>query len=162
MKKPNQLREYLLASIPAIKNNPEQLQVFIDTGNLQARLQTSLHFEYQYTLNLIMTDLAIHPDHVLVPLLAWIKHYQPDMAPDAIRFEAEIINAESVDLSITLPLTERVLVGLNVDNNYTTDHADEPVPEWNLPDPAVFRALFSKNELMTAGYVEEEGEPADE
>lgn len=158
MKKPNQLRQYLLDSIPAIKNNPEQLQVFIDTGNLQARLQTNLHFEYQYTLNLIMTDLAIHPDAVLVPLLAWVKHAQPDIKPDAIRFEAEIINAESVDLSITLPLTERVLVGLNADDNYTTDHADEPVPEWNLPDPATFHALFAKNELMTPGYVE----PADE
>lgn len=155
MKKPNQLRQYLLDSIPAIQNNPDQLQVFIDSGNLYARLQTNLNFEYQYTLTLIMTDLSIRPDAVLVPLLAWVKYYQPDIKPDAIRFEAEVINNESVDLSITLPLTERVLVTLNEDDNYLTDHADEPVPEWNLPDPATFYILFANTEQLTPGDPDE-------
>jgi hypothetical protein len=155
MKKPAALREYLTNSIPTIKNNPEQLQIFIDTGNLQARLETNLNFEYQYTLNLIMTDLAIHPNSVIVPLLAWLKHAQPDIRPDAIKFESEIISHDQIDLSITLPLTERVLVEQNEEGNFTTDHAGEPVPEWNLPDPATFVALFAKNELMTAGATNE-------
>jgi hypothetical protein len=73
------------------------------------------------------------------------------MAADAIRFEAEIISADSVDLSITLPLTERVLVTLNEAGNYITEHVGEPVPEWNLPEPAVFKALFGDNESFTPG-----------
>lgn len=153
MKKPKALREYLLASIPAIQNNPDQLQIFIDTGSITAGVENNLHFQYQYSLNLIMTDLSIHPDNVLVPLLAWVKHAQPDLPADAIRFEAEIISHESVDLSITLPLTESVLVTPDDQGNYTTEHIDEPQPEWNLPAPAAFKVLFRDTELLTDGFV---------
>lgn len=149
MKKPNQLREYLLQCIPAIKSNPEQLQIFIDAGNLQARLQENLHFEYQYTLDIIITDCAIHADNVMVPLLAWVKHAQPELADDAIRFEADIIDKDKVDLNIKIPLTERVLVTPNAEGNYTTDHPDEPEADYNLPDPALFKQLFGNGELLT-------------
>lgn len=149
MRKPQELREYLLASVHDLKKNPDKLQVFIDQGNLQSRLQASLHFEYQYTLNLIITDLADHTDVVLVPLLAWVKHHQPEMEDDAIQFEADIIDHRKIDLSITLPLTERVIVNTNDQGNYTTDHQPEPVPEWNLPEPELFKTLWHKNERLT-------------
>lgn len=149
MRKPLELREYLLASVRDLQRNPDKLQVFIDRGNLQARLQTSLHFEYQYTLNLIITDLADHTDTVLVPLLAWVKHAQPEMEPDAIQFEADIIDHRKIDLSITLPLTERVLVNSTAEGNYTTEHLPEPVPEWNLPEPVLFRTLWHDDEKLT-------------
>ncbi len=151
MKKPAQLREYLLQCIPAIQKNPEQLQIFIDAGNLQTRLQTSLHFEYQYTLDVIITDLAIHADNVMVPLLAWVKHAQPELSDDAIRFEADIVDHDKVDLNIKIPLTERVIVTQNAEGNYTTAHPDEPVPEYNLPDPDAFLQLFANDELLTDG-----------
>lgn len=154
MKKPQQLRQYLLNCVPDLQKNPDQLQIFIDAGNLQTRLQTSLHFEYQYTLNVILTDLGIHPDNILVPLLAWLKANQPDLTEDSIKFEADVINHKLIDLSLTVPLTERVIVTQNADGNYTTDHPDEPVPEYNLPDPGLFKALFANDELMTDGYSE--------
>ncbi len=149
MRKPQELRDYLLASVPELARSPEKLQIFIDRGNLQARLQASLHFEYQYTLNLIVTDLAGHSDNLLVPLLAWVKHNQPEMEADAIQFEADIIAHDKIDLSLTLPLTERVLVATNEDGNYTTEHLPEPVPEWNLPDPVLFKTLWHDNEQLT-------------
>lgn len=149
MKKPQHLRSYLIESIPALTNNPDQLQIFIDTGNLAARLETNLHFEYQYTLNLICTDMGFHPNALIVPLLAWLRTHQPELAADAIKFEADILDTDKIDLSITLPLTERVLVETTTDNNYTATHLDEPQPEWVLPTPAVFRQLFADNALMT-------------
>jgi len=149
MRKPQELRDYLLASVRDLKHNPEKLQIFIDRGNLEARLQASLHFEYKYTLNLIITDLADHADVVLVPLLAWVKHAQPEMKEDAVEFEADIIDHSKIDLSITLPLTERVLVSTTVEGNYTTEHLGEPVPEWNLPDPALFKTLWHNEEKLT-------------
>ncbi|MFN3881501.1 MAG: phage tail protein [Nitrincola lacisaponensis] len=141
MRKPAELREWLLASVRDLKNNPEKLQIFIDAGNLQARLQDSLHFEYQYTLNLIVTDFAADTDYLMVPLLAWVKVEQPEMDIDAIRFQADIIDHLTIDISITLPLTERVLVTKNDNGNYTTHHASEPVPEWNLPEPEALQEL---------------------
>ena len=151
MRKPVKLRDWLLASVRDIKRNPEKLQIFIDRGNLQARLQDSLHFEYQYTLNLIVTDFAVSADHLMVPLLAWVNINQPEMEPDAIQFEADIIAHDKIDLSLTMPLTERVLVTQGEDGNYTTNHPAEPVPEWNLPDPEVLLQLYGNGELLTNG-----------
>jgi hypothetical protein len=151
VRKPAELRDWLLASVRDLKKNPEKLQIFIDRGNLQARLQTSLHFEYQYTLNLIVTDFATSADNIMVPLLAWVKVSQPEMESDAIQFEADIIARDKIDLSLTMPLTERVLVTRGEDGNYTTDHPAEPVPEWNLPDPEELLQLYGNGELLTRG-----------
>lgn len=142
MRKPAELREWLLASVLDLKKNPEKLQIFIDSGNLQARLENNLNFEYQYTLNLIVTDFAVDTDYLMVPLLAWVKVEQPEIEPDAIRFQADIIDHRTVDLSVTIPLTERVLVNKSENGNYTTIHATEPVPEWNLPDPEALQELI--------------------
>ncbi len=151
MKKPAELRQYLLNSVKALAANPEKLQIFIDSGNLQARLQGNLNFEYQYTLNLIITDFAVHTDLVLVPLLAWLKHHQPDLPDNAVTFEADVIDHQRIDLSITLPLTERVLVKQDDNGNYQTEHLPEPTPEYNLPAPALFLQLVANDELLTPG-----------
>lgn len=151
MKKPHQLREYLLNCVPALKDNPEQLQIFIDQGSLKARLQGSLSFEYRYTLQVIITDMAIHPDNVLVPLLAWLKANQTDLAEDYIKFEADVIDKDKIDFALTVPLSESVIVNTNEDGNYTTEHLDEPVPEYNLPAPATFTSLYANGENLTDG-----------
>ncbi len=149
MKKPSELRAYLLACVPELTTNPQKLQVFIDAGTLQARLQNNLNFEYQYTLNIIVTDMAYHTDNVLVPLLCWLKVNQTDLADDAVKFEADILDNDTVDFSLTVPLTERVLVTENADGNYLTEHLAEPVPEYNLPDPVTFQVLFAHGDRIT-------------
>lgn len=154
MEKPQKLREYLIQCVPALQKNPDQLQIFINAGSLQTRLQANLNFQYSYSLEVIITDMGIHPDNVLVPLLAWLKVHQTDLAEDAIQFEADIIKHDLIDFSLTVPLTEGVLVNTNEDGNYLTDHIDEPVPEYNLPDPALFKALLADGALMTRGYSE--------
>lgn len=95
------------------------------------------------------TDLAAHPDHVFVPILAWAKTAQPEIERDAIKFKADILSNDLIDLSIDIPLTERVLVGNNDDGNYTTEHLAERQPEWNLPDPILFKELWDKNGTLT-------------
>ena len=152
MKKPNELREWLLSSVLELQRHPEKLQLFIDSGNLHSRLTNyddNLCFEYQFDLNLIITDLSVDTDHVMVPLLYWVKHNQTDIEPDAIQFEADIIDHDRIDLSITLPLTERVIVSQTDAGNYTTEHPGEPVPEWNMPDPVLFRELWHKDDKLT-------------
>lgn len=79
-------------------------------------LANGLSFEYRYTLNLIITDFADDLASIAVSLFAWIRQHQSelmtnlDMVKDGIKFAADILDNRKVDLSITLPLTERVIV----------------------------------------------------
>jgi hypothetical protein len=152
VKKLTDLRTWLLSSVRELQKHPEKLQLFVDRGNLHARLtnyDNNLSYEYQFDLNLIVTDYSVDPDNLMVPLLAWVKANQTDLAADAIQFEADIIDHKRIDLSITLPLTERVIVTQGEDGNYTTEHLSEPVPEWNLPDPVLFLELWHHDEKLT-------------
>lgn len=153
MQKPDSLKSYLLQCVQLLRNNPDQLQVFIDKGALNCEPSTSLSFEYQYSIQLLLTDFGGSPNSVFVPLLAWLRVNQPDINRDAIDFSAEILRADLVDLVITLPLTERVKVTTDEAGNHRTEHLDEPQPEHNLPDPGTFQQLFadagSGDELMT-------------
>lgn len=152
MIKPGSLNQYLLNSVPELATNPDQLQVFIDAGRLQANLKNSLSFEYQYTLNLIFTDLAIHPGKVLVPILAWLRTHQPDAPDDSVTFEADVLRKDMIDLSVRIPLTERVLVR-STTTGMTISHLEEPKFEYALPDPALFKALFADDTTDPAGFI---------
>lgn len=132
MNKPNSLRDHLLAADPTLAQNPERLLVFIDQGNIRATAGPGLSFEWVYTLNLIITDYAGHPDNVAIPLLAWLRRNQPDLltniekGKEAITFEADILGNDKVDLSITMPLTERVIVKRLQDQSLEVTHPPEP------------------------------------
>ncbi len=151
MKKPADLRNYLESCVPCFKKHPDNLHVFIEKGNIASRLG-GMSFEYRYTLNLIVTDFTAGPDTLIIPLLSWIQVNQPDILqnPDkqesAIRIEAEIIDHDTVDLSIMIDLTERVIVVKNLDGSYTATHPDEPA----LPDlggPIGWEILVGGNPL---------------
>ncbi len=132
MNKPNSLREHLLAADATLAQNPERLLVFIDEGNIRATAAPGLSFEWLFTLNIIITDYAGHPDNIAIPLLAWLRRNQPDLltniekGKDAIGFEADILGNDKVDLSITLPLTERVIVKRLPDDSLEVTHPPEP------------------------------------
>ncbi|HFX2802440.1 TPA: phage tail protein [Pseudomonas aeruginosa] len=132
MKKPESLREHLLAAVPQLKNNPDRLLVFIDTGTVRSTVRPGLSFEYSYTLNVILTDFAGSPDAVFVSLLAWVLVNQhellanQDKGKDSIRFEADVLDGSKVDLSITLPLTERAVVKKLDNGTLEVTHPDEP------------------------------------
>ena len=67
MKKPESLRQHLLASVPSLARDPDRLLVFIDEGRMRCTAAPGLSFEYEYRLNLILTDYAGHADAVAVP-----------------------------------------------------------------------------------------------
>lgn len=116
MLKPKQLREVLTACIPLLQRNPDSLNMFIDNGRMVSTLASSLSFEYQYQLNLVVTDYDGDLDLLVVPVLAWLRENQPDiMATEEKRrtgftFNADVISDTVMDISINLQLTERVIV----------------------------------------------------
>ena len=81
---------------------------------------------------------------MILPILGWLSVNQSellenlDKVKDGIQFEADILDKDKVDLSITLQLTERVVVGNDEQGNTTVKHPNEPQyvagyldPKWN-------------------------------
>ncbi len=161
MNKPNSLKAHLLAAVPELANSPDRLLVFIDRGSLRTTVAPGLSFEYSYTLNVILTDFAGHPDTVFIPLLDWVLVNQhellanQDKGKDAIAFEADVIDNSKVDLSITLPLTERAIVKRLDDGSLEVSHPDEPPLTPHLP--AGEYQLFAGGEQV-AKWTSTEGE----
>lgn len=114
MEKPESLRKLLLATVPGLRQNPERLALFVDKGEIHGGNGSSLSFEYRFTLNLVIESYAGDMAALMVPVLAWIAENQSELigGPDArpFRFEAEILDDESRDISIFIDLRESVIV----------------------------------------------------
>ena len=133
MYKPSSLRAHLSAILPGIKTDPDKLLIFVDNGQIVSMGTESRTFEYRYQLNLILTDFGGDEDMLMVPLLDWLATHQPDLLNNAatrekaIRFQVDYNNHESVDLSLELNLSERVLVEQTA-AQYRITHIGEPLP----------------------------------
>ena len=155
MLKPGSLRAHITAAVPELARDPERLVVLARAGRVITTGTAALSFEFAYPLQVIVLDYAGHADAVLVPLLAWLKRQQPELMdnPDtrdkAIRFEVEYLTPQTIDLSIEVDLTERVLVrpregtpgGLNV------IHVPEPPHPGNIEQHEHW-TLWLKDELL--------------
>lgn len=135
MLKPQQLRQALTDSVPELQRNPDALNVFIDSGRIVSTLASSLSFEYQYRLNMVITDYAGNIDLLIVPLLAWLRTNEPDiMATEEKRrtgftFQADVISDTASDISIELQLSERVIVERADDGLHVTHVDENSLPE---------------------------------
>ncbi|SFB45463.1 P2 phage tail completion protein R (GpR) [Pseudomonas sp. NFIX10] len=157
MNKPESLRTHLLATIGELKHNPDRLLIFIDNGKVRCTAAASLSFEYSFDLQVILTDFAGHPDSVMLPVLCWLKVNQADLlenlnkSAEGIQFEADILDNSKVDLSLTLPLTERVIVGKDADGKTAIRHLGEPQPTAAFLDPVwIPGAQSSGNEWVVS------------
>lgn len=133
MLKPDSLRAFLTAAVPALRAESDRLKIFMEKGQLRCALGQHLGWEYAYTLTLQIIDFTGHPDTVAAPLLCWVRVNQPDLLQnrdrnrDGITFEAEILDNDKVDMEIQLPLTERVTCARAGDGTFTAIHQAEPV-----------------------------------
>ncbi|WP_413728701.1 phage tail protein [Sodalis sp. RH19] len=151
MLKPKQLRQALTNSVPLLQNNPDNLHLFIDNGRIVSTLAPSLSFEYQYQLNVVITDYAGDADLIMVPVLAWLRQHQPDiMATEHKRqtgfiFKVDVLSDTLSDISIDLQLTERVIVK-EENSALHVDHVPEPPMPEDITRPI---ALYVHNELVS-------------
>lgn len=143
MRKPAELREYLTRANSFLANDPDKLHVFVDEGSVIATGRPSYSHEYRYILNLVIEDYSGHADAIMLPLLAWLRGNQPELFENpekrdsAVSFDVEFLSHETLDLSIKLPLTERVIATITPDSGHiNVKYAGEP-PHPHLPaDPA--------------------------
>lgn len=134
MYKPKSLRAHLTAVSAELRQNPDKLLIFAESGNTVATGTASLSFEYRYKLNIIITDYSGSEDALMVPLLAWVQIHQHDLLDNAelrktgIGFDVDYNNHTSIDLAITLALTERVVVKPAGAGRLEVTHLAEPQP----------------------------------
>lgn len=151
MLKPLLLREALRARVPVLKTSPEQLRMFIDNGRIVSTLAASLSFEYQYQLNLLVTDFTEDCDLLIVPIQQWLRENQPDIMATPERqqsgftFKADMLNDNSFDISINLQLTERVIVTQNGTALHVDHLSEPPIPE-DIQKP---RKLYLNGDLVS-------------
>ncbi|EPU8664702.1 TPA: phage tail protein [Klebsiella variicola subsp. variicola] len=151
MQKPNSLRKALTDAVPVLRTNPDMLCLRLDDGNNTATLARSLSFEKRYTLNIVVTDFTDDIDLLFVPIMAWLRVNQPDiMTTDEGRkkgliWYADINNDSSLDVSISMLLTERTLVK-EVDGALHVENIPEPPPPEPVTRPV---EMWSNGELVS-------------
>ncbi|WP_164240704.1 phage tail protein [Stenotrophomonas maltophilia] len=134
MKKPQLLRQHLVAAIPALAADPDKLMIFVDNGGLAGTYRPGMAFEYRYTLDLVLTDFGGAPEAVMVPLLQWLTRHQPELLAnpanrEKLTFEVDVLGDNLVDLAIKMPLTERVMVTTDGEGSVHLAHLPEPPTE---------------------------------
>ena len=117
------------ARCPLFRQQPDQLSVLVREGRIECTAAPSLSYEYAYTLQLVALDFSADLSAIVVPLLAWLRLNQPELAANAdlaaksIRFEAQYLSTSNLDLTIEVDLTERIIV------SRMPPVADQPDPD---------------------------------
>jgi len=151
MLKPQQLRKALTDSVPLLQRNPDSLNVFIDSGRIVSTLAASLSFEYQYRLNMVITDYTGDIDLLIVPMLEWLRVNEPDIMATkekqqtGFTFKADVISDTASDISIDLQLSERVIVKSMGDALHVSHVGENPLAE-NDARPA---QLYAGGDLVS-------------
>lgn len=149
MEKIHSLRAAIEAAIPDLGRNPERLLLFVDKGQIASTSRVHASFEYRYTAEVLLVDFSDHLDKVVVACIRWAQINEPDIfqcwrnTGEGISFEAELRNENDVDISLKLPLTERVIVRQQPDGSVDIEHVGEPpAPDPLGPPQGVFQSLY--------------------
>lgn len=133
MLKPEQLRTALNNALPALQTHPDKLKISLDNGRVVSTLGASLSFEYQYQLNLTLSDQVAEEDLVMVTVLVWLRSHQPDILANTEKrksgfaFKRDVSAAGQLELQ--LQLTERIQVEQRDGALHIIPLAEPPVPE---------------------------------
>jgi len=146
MKKLTDLRNHILNNVPDLKKNPDKLLTFIEDGSIEYWQGPNLSHSYTIPARIIVTDYTGDIDFLIVPILSWLSYREPGIDPqNAISFEAEILNNESWDLSVTVNITERVIVK-TVPEGLDVQHV-LPDPPLEMNDDAEWQIIMDLHGL---------------
>ncbi|WP_054074136.1 MULTISPECIES: phage tail protein [Comamonas] len=157
MRKPIDLRQHLTAALPDLQRDPERLVMTVTGGQIQATAVPKLAWQYAYTLRMIFLDWTPHSDVIMAPLLVWVHQHQNELLanPDkkGIRFEAEYLNTESMDLVVYLDLTERVIAKELAETSGAMElvHFDDTPPMF-MPKPEHWKIFIQGEEVAQWSY----------
>lgn len=127
MLKANLLRQYLTEEVPFFRRHPESLTVYAENGHVEITGSAGRSFRYHYPLNILVLRYPDALDTLIVPLTDWLRRHQPELLfnPDwrrgGIVFDADILDDDTADILLSVPLSERVF---ERDGQWV--HRDEP------------------------------------
>lgn len=152
MKKLELLRQHLINRIPGLKKSPERLLTFIERGTIECHRGETLSHEYSMPVRIVLTDYSDEIDAVMIPLLQWLCHYQPDLDPQqAINFDAEILSNNAFDLALEVRLTERVIAKVDCEQGRII--SEHRTPEFPVDAcPATSWEVFLKDHSAENDY----------
>ena len=135
MKKAELLREALIAANTWCKANPELITVWVEKGSIETQATGEPSFMYHYTIQVLAVDFPGQVDDLMLPIMAWVWHYQPDLLlnPDnnrKVEFDADIISDDMADVLFKVPVWERVMVEI-VNGKPVATHLAEDRPRIN-------------------------------
>jgi hypothetical protein len=149
MRKADDLKAFLLDNVPELKKTPERLTIFLEGGSVGCTSTSSMSFEWSYTAKVSIQDYAGDPDHIMVPVLAWLARHQPERlnprGDSAFAFDAEILDGDKADLELSIVLTEPVIVTPG-DDGYTALHVGDPEDDDGF-GPGVWQ-LFLRDQFL--------------
>jgi hypothetical protein len=135
MNKIQSLRAALVAALPALSRDPDNLMMTVETGTVICRGTLNedgrLAFLYRYTVTLLLVDFADDPDVVFLALFRWMMANQREQlqawanGQGGLPFQADRLDAAKVDLEIKVDLDERV-VCTPAGDGFAIDHPAEP------------------------------------
>ncbi|MGU3486991.1 phage tail protein [Enterobacter bugandensis] len=135
MHKLKSLRQALIDAIPLLNASPERLQMSVGSGHIDARQASSLSFEKHYQLNAKVSGFTGDSEGLFVPVLAWLRENQPDIftldegRKNGCSFTIVLNDDDTMDISVSLQLTERMLVAQDQSALYVTYSTEPPLPE---------------------------------
>ena len=125
MLKPDLLRKHISHAVPWLRDNPDNLAVYVQKGRMVSTGQRSASFEYEYTIEVLAMDYPEPLDTLSLPILAWARLYQPellfnpDRGRDGITFEADVL--------IKIQASEAVVVRVE-EGKPVIHHRADPMP----------------------------------
>lgn len=159
MLKPELLRKFISQHVPWLRENPNNLAVYICKGRIVSTGQRSVSFEYQYTMEVLAMDYPESLDTLSLPILAWARLYQPELilnperAREGIIFEADILSDATMDVLIKIQASEAVVVKME-DGKPVIHHRADPMPEPELGDWTLIINDQVSGETWTSNPVE--------
>lgn len=140
MLKPNLLRQVIVEQIPQFKQNPDLLEVYITDGGIQATGTQAASYLNEYQIQVLAMDYTGELSALSLAILTFARKHQPDLLfnPDkranGIRYKADILDTEKIDVLYTIKATERVIVK-KVNGQIVQEHISEPeiaLPAWDI------------------------------
>jgi hypothetical protein len=86
--------------------------MWVEKGHVTARLGPQRGFALAYDLTVLVSGFASDAAMLMFIVCDWLREHQPDLLASGAQgfaFEADILDEKTVDVQITLPLTEVVM-----------------------------------------------------
>ena len=126
MLKPDLLRKHISQAVPWLRDNPDNLAVYVQKGRMVSTGQRS-------AIEVLAMDSPEPLDSLSLPILGWARLYQPellfnpDRARDGITFEADILSNSTMDVLIKIQASEAVVVKVE-EGKPVIHHRADPMP----------------------------------